>query len=127
MRKRTLVGGPQRHTRCLARIESLLPARRTQAPAIARLQARKTELGGWGREIIAAGFRVREKPWGHDCTDRVTAHIFTARVAAPVAEETSHGFQRADLEPLAEHIAGTRPPAAAARIVPEHNRFVHSS
>lgn len=127
MSKCTLMGGPQRHTRCLARIKCLLPARSAQAPAITGLQTRKPEFGDRSREIVAAGFRERKKSQGHDCTDRVTAAIFATRVAAPVAEETSHWLQRADLEPLAEHIAGIRPPAAAACIVPQHHRFVHSA
>jgi hypothetical protein len=126
MGKRTLVGGAQHHARRLAGLECLLPARRAQAPAITGLQARKAKLGDRGREIIAAGFRVREKPCGHDRTDRVAADIFAARVAAPVAEEAGHGLQRADLEPLAEHIAGVRSPAAP-RVLPQHHRIAHGS
>ena len=126
MGKRTLVGGPQHHARRLAGLECLLPARRAQAPTIAGLQARKAELGDRSREIVAAGFREREKPCGHDHTDRVAADIFAARVAAPVAEEAGHGLQRADLQPLAEHIAGARPPAAT-RILPQHHRLAHGS
>jgi hypothetical protein len=124
MSKRTLVGGPQHHARRLAGLECLLPARRAQAPAITGLQARKAKLGDRGREIVAAGFREREKPCCHDRTDRMATDIVAARVAAPVAKEAGHGLQRADLQPLAEHIAGVRPPAAT-RVLPQHHRLAH--
>ena len=55
------VGSSQDHAGRATRLERLLPARRTQAPAVAGPQARKAELGHRRRKIIAAGFGKLEK------------------------------------------------------------------
>lgn len=125
MRKRSLMGGPQHHARRLAGLECLLPARCAQAPTITGPQALKAELGKRSREIIAAGFREGQKPRGHDRTYGVTADIFAACVAASVPEEPGHRLQGANIKPLAEHIAGIRPPAPASRVVSQHQVLAH--
>ena len=52
--ERRLVRGRQHDARRGAGFECFLPALRTQAPAVARLEPRKAELGTRGRQVVAA-------------------------------------------------------------------------
>jgi hypothetical protein len=55
----------------------------------------------------------------------MTAPIRRTRVAAPIAEKTGHGLERARFERLTEDIAWTATSVALPRILFEHNRFAH--
>src|ERR1700680_2746658 len=71
----------------MAGVERLLPARRAQAPAIARLQPVEAELRQRGREVVAGGLRKR-KELGVDLgADRVQPDILGAGIAAAFAVE----------------------------------------
>src|SRR5271169_2384953 len=71
------VRSPQDHAGRLARLERFLPARRTQAPAVAGPEAGKAEFWHRCRQIIAAGFRKLEKLSSHDRADGMTTDVFS--------------------------------------------------
>ena len=85
----------------LARLERFLPARRTQAPAIAGPQAGKAEFWQRRRQIIAAGFGKLEELSRHDRADGMTTDVFSTRIAASVSEEPRQGLHRAIFESVA--------------------------
>jgi hypothetical protein len=95
------VRSPQNHAGRLARLERFLPARRTQAPAVAGPQAGKAKLWHRRRKIIATGFGKLEELSSHDSADGMTADVFSTRVAAAVSEEPRHGLRRAVFESVA--------------------------
>jgi hypothetical protein len=95
------VRSPQNHTGRLARLERLLPARRTQAPAVAGSQAGKAKLWHRRRKVIAAGFGKLEELSGHDGADGMTADVFLTRIAATVSKEPRNGLHRAVFESVA--------------------------
>src|SRR4051812_21200973 len=65
--ERAFMGGAERHLRCGAGLERLGPARRTKAPAVARLHSRKTVFRHRRGEIVtAAGREFQELRRGHD-------------------------------------------------------------
>src|SRR5262249_27657244 len=59
--QRSLVRPRQTHPRRLAGAERLLPARRAETPAIARLQPGKPDLRHRGRQIVAGSFGKRQE------------------------------------------------------------------
>ena len=120
----TLVRGAQDHTRRLACLECFLPARGTEAPTVTWVQSWKAERGNWCRKIIAARFGKFEKRRSHNGTDRVTANVLSPGVAAAIPIKSCHGFDRADIKRLAEHVSGAAPPTASVTpIVPQHCRL----
>jgi hypothetical protein len=50
----------------------------------------------------------------------VTANILSPGVAAAVAIESGHRFERADIKQLAEHVSRNAPTASIGVIVPQH-------
>ena len=84
----TFVRSPQNHTGRLARLERLLPARRTQAPTVAGSQAGKAKLWHRRRKIIAAGFGKLEELSGHDGADGMTADVFSNSYCSNRLERT---------------------------------------
>src|SRR5437763_1208209 len=122
--QRAFVRRTQDHARRLARLECLLPARRTEAPTVAGLEAGKAEFRHRCGKIVAAGFGKREKRGGHDGADRVAADILRPGIAAAVAKEAAHRAYRAEFELFPEHVAGqVRPAPSVAAIVPQHVRL----
>src|SRR5262245_34367587 len=121
----------QHHARRHPRLERLGPARRAQAPAVARLQPGEAVIGHRRREVVAARFGELEELRRHHGADRVGPHILPARIAAAVAEEAGHRFRRAQRELAAQHIErGARTPAAVASAAPgliEHHLKLPSS
>jgi hypothetical protein len=83
---------PQNHAGRLAGLERFLPARRTQAPAVAGPQAGKAKLRRRRRKIIAVGFGKLEELSSHDGADGMTADVFSTRIAAAVSKEPVMGF-----------------------------------
>jgi hypothetical protein len=115
----TLVRGAQNYTRRLACLERFLPPRSTEAPTVTWVQSWKAECGNWCRKIIAARFGKFEKRGSHNGTDCVTANVLSAGVAATIPIKSCHGFDRADIKRLAEHVSGGAPLATSvAPIVP---------
>ena len=104
--ERTVVEGafvrsPQNYAGRLARFERFLPARRTQAPTVARPQAGKAKLWRRRRKIIATGFGKVEELSSHDSADGMTADVFSTRLAAAVSEEPCQGLRRAVFKSVA--------------------------
>src|SRR5262245_43199561 len=119
--QRAFMGGAQDHARRLARLQRFLPTRRTETPTIAGLEPGKAEFRHRRRKIIAAGFGEGEKRGSHHRAHRVAADVLRTGIAAAVAKEAGHGRYRAELEPLAEHVAGrARPTASVTPVVPKH-------
>src|SRR6266571_1318278 len=94
------VRGAQHHTGRLARVECFLPTGCAQAPTVSGFEPAKAELRHRCRKIVAAGFGKLEKGSGHDGANRVAADVLPPRVAAAVAKEPRHWFDRADFERL---------------------------
>ena len=116
--------GTQHHTRRVACLECFLPARGAEAPTVTWVQSWKAERGNWCRKIVAARFGKFEKGRSHDGADRVTANVFSPGVAAAIPIKSCHGFDRADIKRLAEHVSGATPPIASVTpIVPQHSRL----
>src|ERR1051325_1481298 len=89
--QRALMGGAKHHPRRMARFKSLLPTRRAQAPAVARLQSGKAELRTRGGKVVAAGFGKFQECVGHYRANCMAADILVAGIAAAVAEKAGHG------------------------------------
>jgi len=104
--ERALVRRAQVDARRHTGLVSFLPARGAQAPAVAGLQARETELGSRRREIVAAEARELEKFLRDLDADRVRAQIVVARVAAAVAEESRHRVLATRFERFPEYVDG---------------------
>ena len=105
----------QHHLRRGAGLEGLHPARRAQAPAVARLQAREARLRR--RQIVADALRERQELGGHHRADGVQANIVRASLAAAVAEESGHRPSRAGLQLAAENVAGVGIVAVAHAVI----------
>src|SRR5215831_21344769 len=105
--------GAQDDARRLAGLESFLPTGCAEAPTVAGLEAAKAEFRHRRRQIVAAGFGKLEKRRSHDGADRVAADVLLPRIAAAVAKEPRHGIDRADFEPVTEHVAGCVRPTAS--------------
>src|SRR5262245_19968994 len=110
MTQGSFVRGPQDYARCLTRFECFLPARCTEAPTIAGPQAAKAEFRSRCRKIIAVRLRKLQKRGSHDRADRVTANVLWPGVAAAVSIKPRHRLYRANLEAIAEHVAGNPAP-----------------
>jgi hypothetical protein len=121
------VRSPQDYAGRLARLERFLPARRTQAPAVAGPQPGKAEFWHRRRKIVAAGFRKLEELSSHDGADGVATDVFSTRIAAPVSEEPRQRLHRAIFESVAKNIPGRFWPAPAVPAVfPQHRQPLDS-
>src|SRR5579871_753144 len=105
--------GAQDDPRGAAGLERLLPAGSAQTPPVSGREPGKADFRHRRRQIIAARPRELEERVRHDRADGVAAEVLPAGVAAPVAEEARHRFDRADLEALAEDVAALAASAAA--------------
>ena len=115
------VRSAQNHAGRLARLEGFLPSGCAKTPAVAGLEARKTEIRHRCRKIVAARFREREKSGGHDGAHRVAADVLRTGIAAAVSKEPRHRSYGADFEPLTEHVARrARSTASITAVVPQH-------
>src|SRR5439155_10103326 len=106
-----LVGPGQAHLGRLAGLEGLLPARRTQAPAIAGFEAREAGRRHRGRQVVAGSLRKSEELGIDPGADGVYAEILGPRLAAAGAIEAGQRLRAAFGERLAEHVARTGAPA----------------
>ena len=121
MGQSALVGCSQHHTWRSARIQRLLPTRRTQAPTVARPQPGKAEFRHWGRKIVSTRFGEFEERRGHDGADGVATRVLLPGVAAAVAVKASDRLDRTDFQRFAKHIAWrNRPALSVTAIVSEH-------
>src|SRR6476620_6255901 len=93
------------HLRRLPRVERLLPARRAQAPAIARLQPGKSGGRNRDREIVAGRLREREKLGVYLGAYRMHAEILGAGLATAGPVEPGQRLRAAFGKRFAEHIA----------------------
>src|ERR1700733_15535476 len=94
-------------------VESVLPACRAEAPAIARPQPLEAELRNRCRQIVARRLRKREKFGVDPRAHGMHADILRPGVAAPVAIEAGQRLGAAFAERLAEDILRRRGPSAA--------------
>jgi hypothetical protein len=83
--------GVQDDARRLAGLESFLPTRCAQAPAVPGFETCNAILRQRGRKIVAARLRKIKKFSGGYDADRVAAEILYPRVAATVAIEAMTG------------------------------------
>src|ERR1700677_4502768 len=104
VRQRTLMSSTQNHAGCLVRLECLLPARSTQAPAVTGLQTWKAEFWHRRRKIIATRFRKIEKGGSHNNAHCVTSSVLSPGIATAIPIEPCHGFERADFQRLPKHV-----------------------
>src|SRR5260370_9750252 len=81
------------HPWWLAGVERLLPARRAQAPAVARLQPREAGLRHRRRQIVAGGAREREKIGVDPGAHGVHAEIVRAGLTAAGALKPGQRFR----------------------------------
>ena len=119
---------PQQYPGRLARLERFLPARRTQAPAVAGPQAGKAEFWHRRRKIIAPGFGKLEELSSHDGADGMTTDVFSTRMAASVSEEPRQRLHRAVFELVAKNISGRFWPAPSVpAIILQHRQPLTSA
>src|SRR5579864_4116119 len=100
--------------------ERLLPARRAEAPAIARDEAGKAISRHRRREIVADRFREGQEFCGRDDADRVAADIIRTGIATAIAIKPGHRMKRAILQHAAEHVERGTAAAAAATGIEGH-------
>lgn len=98
----------QAHQRRDAIFVGLLPARRTDAPVVPRLQARELKGGHRSGQVIALGLAVIEKLLGHHATDAVLAEIGWIGLAETIAVPTRHRLATATLQWVAKNVPGRR-------------------
>src|SRR5262249_9432611 len=96
--------------------ECFLPTRCAQAPAITWFEPSEAELWHGSRKIIAARFGKREKLRCHHSADSVAPYVLTPRIAATIAIEPCHGFERTHFKRLTEYVA--LPPRPGPRRYP---------
>ena len=119
--QRTLMCRVQDYAWHLVGFECFLPTRGAQAPTITRFEPREAELWHGSRKIIAARFRKREKLRCHYSADSVAPYVLTPRIAATIAIEPCHGFERTHFKRLAEYVAGwNRSSAPVATFISKH-------
>src|SRR5262249_47344524 len=87
-RERLLVRRLEHHRRRDVGLERLAPRRGTDAPAIARLQARKTELGYGRDEIVASTLGKAQELRRHLRAHDMQPEVLRTGVAAPIAKES---------------------------------------
>src|SRR5262249_68451 len=101
----------------LVAFECVLATRGTQAPTINR----EAELRHGSGKIIAARFGKHEKLRCHHSADCVAPYVLTPRIAATIAIEPCHGFERTHFKRLAEYVAGwNRSSASVATFISKH-------
>lgn len=93
--QRRFMGGGETHGRGAAGIEGFLPARDTETPAVAGLEAGKIPLGGGGGEIVAAEIGEVQKLLGRLNANGVQADITGAGAAVAIAIKPGHRFAAA--------------------------------
>jgi hypothetical protein len=113
------MGGRKQDLRRVAGNEGFLPARRAQAPAVARLQPGKSKFGTRRGQVIAARLREHEELRGHDRAYCVRPAILRSGIAAAVAKEAGQGPGRAGRERAAQHVP-RRLPFEAPRLFVAH-------
>jgi hypothetical protein len=96
-------------------VERLLPARRDDAPAVARAKAGKEPLRLRGHQVVSRRDRELEELLRHDRTHDVEAEVGAGRVAVAVAEIAGHGIRRARLELPAEDVHTVKPKGLSGR------------
>lgn len=94
----------QADLRCAAGLESLLPPRRAEAPAVPRLEPQEAELRSRRRQVIASGAGELEELRRHHGTDGMRAGIRGVGLAATASEPASFRRMAAVGEGFAEHI-----------------------
>ena len=100
-----LVSCREHHAWRGARLECLLPTRRTKAPTIAWVEPRKSKLRTRRRKVVAARFGESQELCGYFDTHGVNADIFRTSFAAAGAEKTGRRVERANLDWLTEDVA----------------------
>src|SRR5438552_909910 len=83
--QRHSVGGLEHDLRGAAGSERLFPAVRTQAPAVAWLEAGEAVLAHRCREVVAVLLGESQELRRHDAANRVQPDIFATGVAAGIA------------------------------------------
>jgi hypothetical protein len=106
VRERGLVRGGQIHPRGKAGVERLLPAWRTETPAVAFAEAGEAVLQNRRREIVPRRLGELQKSRSHLDANRVRADVFRRGIAAAVAKEAGHRRGAADFEFAAKHVFG---------------------
>ena len=86
------------------RLQRLLPARRDDAPAVARLQPREQPLRLRRHEVVPRRDRELEELLRHDRTDDVEPEVGAGRVAVAVAEVARHRVDGTGLQLAAEDV-----------------------
>ena len=77
-----------------ARLECLPPTRRTKAPTIAWVEARKSKLRTRRRKVVSARFGESQELCGYFDTHGVNADVFRTSFAAAGAEKTGHRVEQ---------------------------------
>ncbi len=114
----------QHDLRCEAGLQRFLPARRTQAPLVARLQSWKTPLQIGSRKIVPGRFRKCQKLGRQHHADRMRTHILRPRIAAAITKKAGHRRRAANAQLTAQHVFGMRlPTGAVGRSNSDHNTF----
>src|SRR5689334_17687320 len=100
-----LVRCSQHYRRSRAGLERLLPARRTQAPAVVGFEPGKAMSGLRCGQIIASLAPEFQKRGGHLCAYDMAADVLRAGMAAAVAEKASQRLRAAFSERPTQHVA----------------------
>ena len=90
----------------LVGFECFLPTRGAQAPTITWFEPGEAELRQGSGKVIAARFGKREKLRCHHSADSVAPYVLAPRIAATIAIEPCHGFERTHFKRLTEYVAG---------------------
>jgi len=101
-----LVGGFEDDGAGCSGLLDLEPASGADAPAVAGAEAGESILRHWCGEIVAELPGDAEEVFGDDTADSVDAEVVRAGITAAVAIEAGDGIAAAELEWLAEHVAG---------------------
>jgi hypothetical protein len=104
--ERSLVGGREHDQRGAVGGQGFGPPADAEAPAVARLQARKREGGLRRGQIVAAALREREETRRDHRADRVGAAVVLVGAAAAVAKVARQRVEAARHEGEPEHVAG---------------------
>ena len=88
----SLVAGCRQHDPGgTARLESLQPTGRTEAPAIPRYKPRETVFRPRCYQVIASLYGERKKRLSHHCTDRMRTGVLSAGATEAVSKEAGQG------------------------------------
>ena len=98
------MGGLQDHRRGDSGVTGFLPARCTQAPVVAWLQAWKTPLWHWRGQVVSDRSREFEELLGDNDTDGMRALVLGSCIAATCPVEACQRVHRARNQVAAEDI-----------------------